>query len=116
MAIGEGEAAGSIMIRSGYVLPVILFGVVDKVTIVDRVRVLIEHQPGPGRSGNLGLFEELSIVEPPILASYRWISRRRACVAAKKGVHRETAIASGKFSFDLLRAEENVSRTFVGTD
>ena len=53
------------MVTGGDVQPGRGRGVVDEIAIVDRVRMLVQHQPGFGRSRHLGLFQKLGWAQTP---------------------------------------------------
>src|SRR5947207_12389897 len=92
VAVSKRETTSPIMIRGRDVLPVVQCRVINEVGVINRVRLLIEHQPGLGGSGHVTLLKELAVFQPPVLAAHSRISSRSALVPAKKRIHRQTAI------------------------
>jgi hypothetical protein len=119
MAIGKGETTGAVVIRGGQVLPGGGRRIVHEVTIVDRVGMFINHQPGSARARHLGLLEELfELGEPPISALMHALGRGIGPRAepAKNGIHGQAAVALAVAGGGLVRAEIFVGGTFVGAD
>src|SRR5262249_53183730 len=115
MAVSKGKAAGAVMIASRDVLPGAGIGVVDEVPVVDRVGMLIDEQPGLGRSRNLGLFQVLSVLrKAPVHSADGRI--RSDAKSSKNGIHGKTAIPLREAGIPLSRAEIIIRRAFINAE
>lgn len=70
MPVGEGETAGSVMVRGRKIIPRIdagRVGIVDKITVVDRIRVFINRDEVIGWPGHGGELEPLAVSWAPLV-------------------------------------------------
>ena len=77
MPVRERESTGAVVIRGGNVLPGGGVRVIDEVSVVNRIRVFVDHQPGSRGPRHLGLLEVLlKLGKAPVEAVGRGIVAR----------------------------------------
>src|SRR5438477_7757150 len=120
MTVSEGEPAGAVMIGGRNIFPVGGRRVGNKKPVVDRIRMLIEGDPGHCRRGDVTLFQELAITrKTPALAGFvawiRGLPRFRLGVS-KESIHRVTPESAGETRFPLCGTHIDICRAFVNAE